>query len=200
MTWPDFAWDVASNTVATVIGIFGGVPAALWVERWRQARADEADDARRRVERNAVMARRAEKQRAKAARRREDIQAIARALDECIQANIVAVDRAATEVSMTRIAMYSAFDLFTWNALHGRVVELLQDPALIGSLARFFANLQAFERLVDVHLRQDAGYSKQVGLQNRIVQLGPELRLHGETISQALRTRFLGAESPAGDH
>jgi len=51
MTWTGFFWDVASNTLATAIGVGGGVPVAFWIDRRRQHAEDVVAAVRRNEER-----------------------------------------------------------------------------------------------------------------------------------------------------
>lgn len=176
MTPSDFWLNAASNGVGSTIGAAAGILAGLYLDRRRQKRADAEAARLSAIELAATKARLAMDIAVKEERHRQEIRALVVALDTAVESNIAAIQNAENDISLQRYALDSAFDLFTWNALQIRVVDLIGDPAITGRLARFFANLKAFETLIDLHRRQDVSFSKQCGLQDRVVTLGPALR------------------------
>src|SRR2546426_6977582 len=98
MTWPDFWWDVASNTIATALGVIAGLPAGFWLERLIDKRRQHSD----------------------AQRRRADLRTLVDVLGTSIDANISAIEVNENELSAGRQAIAAGVELFTWDALQPR--------------------------------------------------------------------------------
>jgi len=180
MTWPEFFWDVASNTFATMIGIVFGVPVALWIERRRQHKDDLANAIRRNEERRTVEE-----------RLRQRRATLVGLLDTSLVVNLAALQTAETEIGRGEHVFTSGLELQTWDVLKPQIVELIDDPAFVARLAQYFAQLGIFDAMVTQRISWDVAYQGSGLLKDRIVQLGPELRHEGGLIREKLR-RFAG--------
>jgi hypothetical protein len=163
VTWSDFAWDVLSNTIATFFGVIGGIPAGLWIER--------------RIERHRNIV--------AAVQRGESLGAVASALDTCLDANLFAIEATERDISTGYLTLDAGLELFTWEALKNRIVELIDDPKFVARLARYFARLTTFQTMVSVY--RDHHQGPRDPIKDRILKLGPELRNEGRSIREALK-------------
>jgi hypothetical protein len=173
MTWPDFWWDVASNTIATFLGVLMGIPAALAVERLLERRSE------------------AKGRRAADARQREAVRLVARTLERNIQ-GVESLQRAiaAGETNLT-----PQLDATTWNVLRhelsGLPIELLADLSLVFNRVEELRGVQA--RYEDQFFTAAAALPSAAeakrALQGVLIELCGRYRVVGERLRRQL-TRF----------
>lgn len=161
--WSNFV----SNGLATVLGVVLGIPAAFWLER--RGRRTRDDEERKRLA--------------------GDRHALAVALITALDTNIQVLATNAAEISAGRMVVVSGVELFTWEALQARAVELLKDPQLIGRLAEFFAEAKTFDTMVAVYRDMPLGPPRQ-DLKILVIQTAPTIEQKGIKVRDQLKSQY----------
>jgi hypothetical protein len=167
--------DLLSNLIATLVGVFLGVVAAL-----------KADRDRHHTEATAAAARDLETRRAADALRAEKRKAVVALLVHSLDVNFDAMQYTEREVAAGRHTFDSGLELQTWDVLKSEVVEHV-DLDVVARLAQHFTHLAVFDRMVVSRFPWSSEYEGSRALRDRIVQRGPQLRAVNTKLADDLR-------------
>ncbi len=131
--WPDFA--------STVLGLFLGLPLALWAER--------------RIASYSQRIKRQEEQR--------QFAVALQILTQTLTANRDRLRDLIRRLESGRVPFDTELDTSTWEAVKSEVTQHLQDPLLQGRIAYHFSRLGSVARLNNLYLNYAAGIAAAVG-------------------------------------
>lgn len=150
---PSVAWTSTNgffeafwpNLASTVLGIFLGVPLALWVNK-RMVSYGE---------------------RLKAGERQQILNTALEMLGSALVANRDRLDILVESLGGNRARFDTELDLATWEAVKPVIADQLRDPLLHGRLAYHFSRLASITKLNDMYLNYAAGIAAALGGSDR---------------------------------
>lgn len=140
-----FCSDFLSNLLATVVGIFFGLPAALWLDRKARSRSERE-------------------------RKREARERVTKIIT-VLRSELQATDRAIGTINIELVNNYFPVTFESWNAFSdGGELQWLNDPDLLGTLSNTYASIREYDFLFRQYARATF-FPSSVGspeLKNRI--------------------------------
>src|SRR5689334_7458132 len=133
MTWAEFGWNAAANAAGSSVGVFFGIPFALWIDRVRQLAADQA-----------AASLRAEALRVEEEERETDRHSMIDLLIRSLAAKLRSVETVDNDIAPGRHVFTSGVELEAWDVLKPQLTRLIGDQFLAVKTALLFAELKDF--------------------------------------------------------